>query len=95
MVRNNNQIKENQTKILIILRCGHCKQLKPIYEELGEKYRNNSDVIIATMDATANELEDISFQHFPTIKYVKKKKYRFHMCKLFFFLFKTFSKRFR
>jgi len=73
MVRNNNQIKENQTKILIILRCGHCKQLKPIYEELGEKYRNNSDVVIAKIDSTVNELEDIKIQNVPTIKYVKKK----------------------
>lgn len=48
--------------------CGHCKQLAPIYDSLAEKLAENTDVVIAKMDSTLNELEDIKITSFPTIK---------------------------
>lgn len=53
-------------------RCGHCKQLAPIYDQLGEKFADSETVVIAKIDATANELEHTKITSFPTIKLYKK-----------------------
>ncbi|XP_064201545.1 protein disulfide isomerase family A, member 7 [Anguilla rostrata] len=48
--------------------CGHCKNLEPKYTELGEQLSGDPNVIIAKMDATANDVPTgYDVQGFPTI----------------------------
>jgi protein disulfide-isomerase A1 len=49
--------------------CGHCKKLAPIYDEVAKNLAHNKNLIIAKMDSTANEVDGVSIQGFPTIKF--------------------------
>ena len=33
------------------LGCGHCKQLAPVYEQLGQTYKNEPNCVVARVDA--------------------------------------------
>ncbi|KAH7680787.1 Protein disulfide-isomerase protein [Dioscorea alata] len=48
--------------------CGHCKKLAPILDEVAVSFQNDADVIIAKMDATANDVpNEFEVQGYPTL----------------------------
>lgn len=51
--------------------CGHCKRLAPVYEELADILASDEDAseqfVIAEVDATLNDIQDVSIEGFPTI----------------------------
>jgi len=47
--------------------CPQCQLAGPVYEQLADLYTDHEDVMkFAKMDATANEVEGLEFQSFPT-----------------------------
>ncbi|XP_063788502.1 protein disulfide-isomerase A2 [Pseudophryne corroboree] len=49
--------------------CTHCKELEPIWEELGEKYKDHENVIIAKIDGTANEIDGLRVRGYPNLRF--------------------------
>lgn len=50
--------------------CGHCKTLAPTWEQLGSLFKDVESVVIAKIDATANDVPPkLNIRGFPTIIY--------------------------
>jgi protein disulfide-isomerase A1 len=46
--------------------CGHCKALAPVWDQLGEAFES-SGVVLGKMDSTANDVEAVTVESFPTL----------------------------
>ncbi|NXA41567.1 PDIA2 isomerase, partial [Eudromia elegans] len=49
--------------------CSHCKEMAAAWEELAERYKDHEDIVIAELDATANEMENLTIHGYPTLHY--------------------------
>ncbi|KAI1787964.1 protein disulfide isomerase [Ganoderma leucocontextum] len=56
--------------------CGHCKRLKPIYEEVAKDFSNEPDCLVVNVDADAQNNRPLGEKYgvgsFPTIKFFPK-----------------------
>jgi protein disulfide-isomerase A4 len=51
--------------------CGHCKKLEPVYNKLAKSLKDEKDIVIAKIDATANDIPPtFKVEGFPTMYYV-------------------------
>lgn len=54
--------------------CGHCKKLEPIYREIAKRLEGVRTMVIAKIDMTANDVEGVDVEGFPTIKFWRADK---------------------
>lgn len=52
--------------------CGHCKKLAPIWDQVAADLKDVPNLVIAKMDSTANEVENVEVQGYPTLKFYPK-----------------------
>eukprot|EP00958_Prasinococcus_capsulatus_P015111 scaffold1603_cov415-Prasinococcus_capsulatus_cf.AAC.19 len=53
--------------------CGHCKKLKPAWDQLAEEFKSNANVAIVDVDCTKDESKSLctkfGVKGYPTVKY--------------------------
>jgi len=77
VAKNFDEIVNDDTKDVLIEFyapwCGHCKSLAPKYDELAKKLKKESNIVIAKMDATENDVpSQYQVQGFPTLYFAPK-----------------------
>ncbi|EJS44527.1 pdi1p [Saccharomyces arboricola H-6] len=70
--KNHDEIVNDPKKDVLVVYyapwCGHCKRLAPIYQELADTYANaTSDILIAKLDHTENDVRGVVIEGYPTI----------------------------
>ncbi|XP_072123415.1 protein disulfide-isomerase-like [Mobula birostris] len=72
--KNFEEVVFNETKDVFVLFCApwsqRCKDINSIWEQLGKKYNNSENIIIAKIDITANYVNfAVIVEKFPSVKY--------------------------
>jgi len=49
--------------------CGHCKKLEPVFRDVAKILEPVKSLVIAKIDATANDVQGADIEGFPTIKF--------------------------
>ncbi|CAE8641872.1 unnamed protein product, partial [Polarella glacialis] len=49
--------------------CGHCKKLESVFTGVAKKLEGIASIVIAKIDATANDVEGVDVEGFPSIKF--------------------------
>ena len=68
--KNFNEVIKKNKKVFVEFYapwCGHCKALAPTWDELGEKLEDREDIMIAKMEATSNDVDNVSVRSYPTL----------------------------
>jgi protein disulfide isomerase len=68
----NEKVINSQVNVLVEFYapwCQHCQKLTPIYEKVAEFFKDDPNILIAKIDATANEVPDLDVNDYPTIKF--------------------------
>ncbi|XP_066834045.1 protein disulfide-isomerase-like protein of the testis [Anser cygnoides] len=67
--KNFNRIVFNKTMTVFVMFYApwshDCRKLLPIWDQLGEKYQNRKDIIIAKIDVTANDILSVVLDRYP------------------------------
>lgn len=68
--------KSTEADVLLVVYapwCGHCKEIMPILDEVAKLYKGDKGMIVAKIDATANELPHaFTATSYPTIFFVHR-----------------------
>ncbi|XP_059510022.1 protein disulfide-isomerase-like isoform X2 [Stegostoma tigrinum] len=63
----------NTSKSVFVLFCApwseRCKHINSIWDQLGEKYKDSENIVIAKVDITANDIDSVIIEEYPSVKY--------------------------
>lgn len=49
--------------------CEHCRKFLPDFEKAAEKFSENRHLVLAKIDATANEIPEVPVKSFPLVRF--------------------------